>query len=63
MRKTAFHVSREPYNERLRVWAQGSNPASASFTVHVTFAHYLTFLNLSILAWKMSIMIIMRQHL
>lgn len=56
MRKTAFHVSREPYSERLRVWAQGSNPASASFTDYVTFAHYLTFLNLSILAWKMSIM-------
>lgn len=32
-------------------------------TIHVTFAHDFTFLHLSIFAWKMSIMIIMREHM
>lgn len=47
-RKIAFHMSGEFYCERSRVWGQGSGPVSASFTAHVTFAHYLTFLDLSI---------------
>ena len=47
-RKIAFHMSGESYCERSRVWGQGSGPVSASFTAHVTFAHYLTSLDLSI---------------